>query len=203
MTYNPDEHKVPTELDAAYARNVDERFDGLTHPEGHDGVPAVIDAWAVPEGYGGVDLTISETNIRLNLTPQAADALGRILIREAARAELGQAWQQASRLEALFASGHQAVTEAEIAAQGLRPVTIAHGTPENAAEEALIHELPGLAAECGTVAGARGGGEHVTYMFTGADADTAAAAFADRIRAAAPQWWRVTPTAYPSWHVDL
>lgn len=343
MNLDPaDEHKVPAELDAAYARNVGERFDGTVHPEGHDGVPAVVDARAVTEGYGGVDLTISETNIRLNLTPEDADALGRILVREASRAGFDPSWQQrkpaawaparfredrplgtvypaeeslyadthdqivtetwegtpigvdvemapaltglwrlgyrtyvscqgdedtwayidfetpemarqfvadfpaagprleastvrfpehglgtlrrelidrkaithwenirgeglrrVSRLEALFTSGSQAVAEAEMAAQGLRPVTIAHGTPETPAEEALMHQLPGLAAECGTVAGSRGGGEHVTYLFAGPDADTAAAAFTDRVRAAAPRWWRVTHTAYPSWHAGL
>jgi hypothetical protein len=78
-------HTVPGELDAAYARSTGDRFDGLTHPDGHDGVATAIDVWA-DLAIGTVDVTIGQTNIRLNLTPAAADALGRMLISEAARA---------------------------------------------------------------------------------------------------------------------
>jgi hypothetical protein len=78
-------HMVPCELDAAYTRNVTERFDGLTHPPDHDGVPALVDVWAAPE-FCGVDLTVSDAGLRLNLTDGEAEALGCILIAEAARA---------------------------------------------------------------------------------------------------------------------
>jgi hypothetical protein len=46
--------------------------------------PPLIEAWADP-AIGTVDVTIAGTNIRVNLTPQSADGLGRILIGEAAR----------------------------------------------------------------------------------------------------------------------
>ena len=77
-------HTVAGELDAAYARSAAERFDGRTHPEGHDGVAALLTALA-NLATGAVDLTVSGTNIRLNLSPESAAGLGRILISEAAR----------------------------------------------------------------------------------------------------------------------
>lgn len=351
---NTGEHTVTGEIDAAYARNnIGERFDGLTHPENHDGVPTVIDAWADP-AMGYVDVTVAETNIRLNLPPRAAADLGRILLREAAIAshgaipipdadeeewqhlkpaawapdrfpehnpvgtvyppedsysadehdqivvktwdgtrigvdvrmapvltglwrlgyrtyascqgdhgewlERGWAWidfespdmaqkftsdftltgsrvttstvwfpaadvtelhrelrrrsglaaweeirdvalRQVSDLESMFATGIQSVTEAELAAQGIYPVTIAHGHPETEDEYRLVGELPELAAECGQLAGIRGGSEHTTYLFTGpAAADTAAAFTAQVTSRTTPRWWRITPTAYPPWH---
>lgn len=78
-------HDVCCELDAAYTRNVTERFDGLTHPPDHDGVQTFINVWAEPEVLG-VDLTIPDAGIRLNLSADWAETLGCILIAEAARA---------------------------------------------------------------------------------------------------------------------
>jgi hypothetical protein len=79
-------HMVPCELDAAYTRNVTERFDGLTHPSDHDGVGTLVDVYAaLGIGYGCVDLTIPDAGIRLNLTDDQAETLGCILIAEAAR----------------------------------------------------------------------------------------------------------------------
>jgi len=78
-------HVVRCELDAAYTRNVTERFDGLTHPDGHDGVETLVDAWACPE-VNWVDLTIPDAGIRLNVSPDEALRLGFILITESVRA---------------------------------------------------------------------------------------------------------------------
>jgi hypothetical protein len=58
----------------------------------------------------------------------------------------------------------RAVTEAELAAHGIHPMSIAHGTPETDEDTALVYrELPRLAEECGTLAGTRGGNEYITY----------------------------------------
>jgi hypothetical protein len=113
----------------------------------------------------------------------------------------GIALRKASELEAMFA-GHPAVAEAEMAARGYHPVTIAHGTPETSEEQDLMHGLAATAAECGDLAGIRGGNEHTTYLFRGPGAGAAAASFVARVTGAAPHWWRVTATAYPSWHPD-
>ena len=115
----------------------------------------------------------------------------------------GPDWEAARRraeeLAAMF-TGHQVITEAELAARGIHPVSVAHGTPETDEDARLIfEELPRLARECGTLTGTRGGGEHTTYLFTGPGADAAAAAFMARVLAVAPRWWRITATAYPVW----
>jgi hypothetical protein len=113
----------------------------------------------------------------------------------------GPEWEAARRraqeLAAMF-RGHQAVTEAELAAQGIHPVSVAHGTPEADEDAHLIFEiLPCLARECGTLAGTRGGNEHTTYLFAGPGADTAAVTFIARALAITPRWWRITATAHP------
>jgi hypothetical protein len=111
------------------------------------------------------------------------------------------AMQKAGELESVFA-GHQSVTEAELAAQGLHPVTVAHGTPETNGEQALLDALAAIALECGPLAATRGGSEHTTYLFAGPAASASAAAFTARVTGAAPYWWRVTPTAWPSWRPE-
>ena len=84
-------HVVRCELDAAYTRNVTERFDGLTHPDGHDGVETLVDAWADPD-LGWVDLTVPDAGIRLNIGAEQAQRLGFILIAESVRARQDPAW---------------------------------------------------------------------------------------------------------------
>jgi hypothetical protein len=107
--------------------------------------------------------------------------------------------QRAEELAAVF-RGHQAITEAELAAQGIHPVSVAHGSPEADEDARLIFEvLPRLAGECGTLAGTRGGNEYTTYLFAGSGADEAAVAFIAQALAIAPRWWRITATAYPVW----
>lgn len=80
----PDGHQVECELDAAYTRNVAERFDGLAHPEGHDGVGTLVSVWGDDE-LGHVDFTIPDAGIRLNIDPDYAETIGCLLIAEAAR----------------------------------------------------------------------------------------------------------------------
>jgi hypothetical protein len=111
------------------------------------------------------------------------------------------ALRKASELEAMFA-GPAVVTEAELAARGIFPVTVAHGTPEAPDDEALLRSLAAIAGECGPLEGLRGGNEHTTYLFSGPAASASAAAFTARVTGAAPAWWRVTPTSCPSWHPD-
>jgi hypothetical protein len=107
--------------------------------------------------------------------------------------------RRAAELAAVF-SGHQVVTEAELAARGIHPVSIAHGCAETDEDAGLIYrELPRLARGCGPLAGTRGGNEHTTYLFTGPGAEAAAAAFTAAVAGIAPRWWRITPTAYPVW----
>ncbi len=78
------EHVVVCELDAAYTRNVTERFDGMAHPPGHDGVGTLVDVWAEPV-FREVLFTIPDAGVRLSITADQAERLGRILIAEAAR----------------------------------------------------------------------------------------------------------------------
>jgi hypothetical protein len=107
--------------------------------------------------------------------------------------------RRAEQLAAVFA-GVQAVTEAELAAHGVRPVSVAHGAPGTSEDADLIYgTLHRLAGECGSLAGYRGGNEYTTFLFTGPAADGAAAAFTARALAIAPRWWRITATAYPVW----
>ena len=107
--------------------------------------------------------------------------------------------QRARQLAAMF-DGAPAVTEAELAASGIRPVSVTHGDPESEEDARLIHQLHRLAEECGPLAGYRGGNDYITFLFTGPGADDAAAAFTARALAIARTWWRITPTAHPVWH---
>ena len=106
--------------------------------------------------------------------------------------------QRARQLAAMF-DGAPAVTEAELAASGVRPVSVTHGDPESEEDARLIHQLHRLAEECGPLAGYRGGNDYTTFLFTGPGADDAAAAFTARALAIARTWWRITPTALPVW----
>jgi hypothetical protein len=85
-------HDIICCLDAAYTRNVTERFDGLRHPDDDDEVPTVVNVWAETNiGILGVDLTVPDAGIRVNLTVDQAEELGCALIAEAARARR-EAW---------------------------------------------------------------------------------------------------------------
>ncbi|WP_189243676.1 hypothetical protein [Planobispora rosea] len=96
-----------------------------------------------------------------------------------------------------FLSGHAQIAEAELAAAGLHPVTIAHGDPEDPEEtQALFKTLPRQAKQTQALQARSGGNDYTTYLFTN---PTAAAAFtADAVALARP-WWRITPTAHPLW----
>jgi hypothetical protein len=110
-----------------------------------------------------------------------------------------EARRQAERLEAIFASA-EVVTEAELAAHGISPVTVVHGDPETSQDADLIHELHRLAGECGPLRGWRGGGDYVTFLFSGPAAGQDAAALIARAAAIARPWWRITATVRPAWH---
>lgn len=110
-----------------------------------------------------------------------------------------EAKRRARELASMFAA-EQAVTEAELAAHSIHPVTIAHGTPETPEETELIYEaLPALARECGPLSGTRGGNEYTTWLFCGPGAAENGAAFIAVVTSIAPRWWRVTATAHPVW----
>jgi hypothetical protein len=110
--------------------------------------------------------------------------------------------RRAAELAPVFA-GHRAVTEAELAARGVHPVSVVHGCAETGEDADLIYRaLPALAGECGPLAGTRGGNEFSTFLFTGPGADRAAAGFIAAVLEIAPRWWRVTATAHPVWHVE-
>ena len=112
---------------------------------------------------------------------------------------LAQARRRAAELDELFRAD-PAIADAELAARGLRPVTITHGTPDTGTDDQLIHQvLPRLASQAGTVAAVRGGSEHTTWLFTGQAADSSAAAFIAGALSVAPRWWRITATAHPVW----
>lgn len=114
-------------------------------------------------------------------------------------AEFEQARQQAELLAAILSST-AAVAEAELAASGIRPVSVVHGYAETDQDAQLIYgTLPELARECGTLAASRGGNGYTTFLFTGNDADRAAAEFTARTMEIAASWWRITPTAHPVW----
>ncbi len=68
-----------------------------------------------------------------------------------------EARRRAEQLAAVFAN-HQAIREAELAAQGIHPVSVVHGDAEDAESAELIYgTLQRLAEECGTLAAHVGG----------------------------------------------
>ncbi len=98
----------------------------------------------------------------------------------------------------------QAVTEAELALNGIYPVSVVHGPVESYEDEELIGgTLPELAEQCAGEAGAYvastiGTGDTTTKMFAGPGAQDAALLFMGRVLALGPPaWWRVTPEAHP------
>jgi len=93
--------------------------------------------------------------------------------------------------------------EVELAARGIRPVSVVHGDAESAADEALIFgELPRLARDAGHFRVTRGGNDYTTWFFDGPDggAEQACVAFIAAVTAIARPWWIVTPTAQPKFY---
>ena len=106
--------------------------------------------------------------------------------------------RRAEQLAAMFVN-LQVVTEAELAAQGIRPVSVIHGDAETVEDADLIYRvLHRLADECGPLAGYRGGNDYTTFLFSGDGAEDAATAFTTQVQAIAPRSWRITATAHPT-----
>ena len=96
------------------------------------------------------------------------------------------------------------VEEAEMAANGIRPVSVVHGDVESYEDEALIYGTdparPGLhdlAKRAGQHRRTAGGHGYTTWFFDGQDAAEAAVRFMTAVIAIAPDGWVVTPTAQP------
>jgi len=111
--------------------------------------------------------------------------------------------ERAKAIMAAFAQA-QAVTEAELALNGIYPVSVVHGPIESREDEKLIcGMLPELAEQCAGEAGAYvtstiGTSDTTTKMFAGPGAQDAALRFMGRVLALGPPaWWRVTPEAHP------
>ena len=98
----------------------------------------------------------------------------------------------------------QAITEAELALNGIHPVCVVHGPMESYQDEELIcGTLPELAEQCAREAGAYvastiGTSDTTTKLFAGPGAQDAALLFMGRVLALGPPpGWRVTPGAHP------
>jgi hypothetical protein len=117
--------------------------------------------------------------------------------------DIHAAIERAKGIMAMFTQAH-ALTEAELALNGIHPVSVVHGPMESSEDEKLICEtLPELAEQCARETGARvastiGTGDTTTKMFAGLGAEDAALLFMARVLALGPPaWWRVTPEARP------
>jgi hypothetical protein len=94
----------------------------------------------------------------------------------------------------------QAAEEAELAAQGIHPVSVVHGDLESAEDEQLLYGPDGLHALAGRVGHyqrTRGGNDYTTWFFDGPGAEQSAITFIAAVTAIARPWWIVTPTAQP------
>ena len=101
----------------------------------------------------------------------------------------------------------QTAEEAELAAHGIRPVSVVHGDIESDEDVALIYgtdpDRPGLHAladQAGQYHQTRGGNDFTTWFFDGPDAGQAAITFIAAVTAIAPDWWVVTATAQPKFY---
>lgn len=82
----------------------------------------------------------------------------------------------------------QAVVEAELAAYGIHPVSIAHGDPETHEETVLLFEtVPELARMTGLLVSRLGGSDYSTFMFCGDGAEQAALEFRTQLLQIAPR----------------
>jgi precorrin-4 methylase len=111
--------------------------------------------------------------------------------------------ERAKAIMAVFTQA-RAITEAELALNGIHPVSVVHGPMESCEDEKLIcGTLPELAEQCAREVGAYvastiGTGDTTTKMFAGPHAQDAALLFLGRVLALGPPaWWRVTPAAHP------
>lgn len=87
--------------------------------------------------------------------------------------------------------------EAELAAQGIYPVSIVHGDAEDMDQVARHEMLHELADQCGTVKTTIGGNAYTTFLFSGPGAEDASLRFIALALNYAAAWWRITPTAQP------
>jgi hypothetical protein len=116
--------------------------------------------------------------------------------------DVREAIERAKAIMALFTQA-QAITEAELALNGIHSVSVVHGPMESYEDEKLIcGTLPELAEQCAREVGAYvastiGTGD-TTKMFAGPGAQDAALLFMGRVLGfGPPAWWRVTPEAHP------
>lgn len=94
----------------------------------------------------------------------------------------------------------QTTEEAELAANGIHPVSVVHGDLESAEDEQLIYGPDGLhalAGRAGSYHRTRAGNDYTTWFFDGPDAEQAAITFITAVTAIARRCWIVTPTAQP------
>jgi hypothetical protein len=116
--------------------------------------------------------------------------------------EYGDAPGWYEELAPLFASD-PAIAQADLAARGLRPVSVIYGSGEDPEEAKLVCQtLPDLARRAGQLWGQRSGHRFTTYLYTGPRADAAVVELTATLLGIAPPWWRITPTAHPVWQVD-
>jgi hypothetical protein len=94
--------------------------------------------------------------------------------------------------------------EAELAANGIRPVSVVHGDIEGEEDAALIYGtdparpgLHALAGQAGQYHRTQAGNDYTTWFFDGPDAEPAAVRFIAAVTAIARPWWVVTATAQP------
>jgi hypothetical protein len=132
-----------------------------------------------------------------DLTPEPDDeATGRI------SAFLAGLPSDPAALMAAFAQ-MQAAEEAELAAQGIHPVSVAHGDLESAEDKELLYGPDGLhalAGRAGHYHQTRGGNDYTTWFFDGPAAEQAAITFIAAATAIARPWWIITPAAQPKFY---
>lgn len=89
------------------------------------------------------------------------------------------------------------VEEADLAANGIRPVSVVHGDPDSEkAVELIFGTLHRLAEEAGHFTRTVGGNDYTTWFFEGPGAEQAAIRFITAVTAIAEPWV-VTATAQP------
>ena len=95
--------------------------------------------------------------------------------------------------QAGMAAQQPGVAEAELAAHGLHPVSVAYGDPESAEHDARIRQLGPAASQAGCRS-TIGYNDSATYLFPSAQA---AARFILEVAGIMLPWWTVTDTARP------
>jgi hypothetical protein len=116
--------------------------------------------------------------------------------------DYGDALRRYEELTLLLACA-PATAEAELAAHGLRPVSVIYGCGEKPGEAKLIYQtLPDLARRAGQLWGQRSGRRFTTFLYARPRADEAVVELIAAVLGIAPPWWRITATAHPVWQVD-